>query len=112
MVIQKKEKSTGNVFSFLSTEYDIPFTTSALYTTYSTVDQVALSCLQDFREITERNKDLFQKTITDYCGDLGINAGGLKIENITSISLPFQVRSLMITLLNKSIKHSGLKELL
>nr|XP_034332771.1 uncharacterized protein LOC105332671 isoform X5 [Crassostrea gigas] len=85
-------------------EYDIPFTTSALYTTYSTVDQVALSCLQDFREITERNKDLFQKTITDYCGDLGINAGGLKIENITSISLPFQItNTILITFYEESV---------
>ncbi|XP_065928633.1 uncharacterized protein [Magallana gigas] len=88
----------------LCLEYDIPFTTSALYTTYSTVDQVALSCLQDFREITERNKDLFQKTITDYCGDLGINAGGLKIENITSISLSFQItNTILITFYEESV---------
>eukprot|EP00105_Crassostrea_gigas_P016475 XP_011433863.2 PREDICTED: uncharacterized protein LOC105332838 isoform X2 [Crassostrea gigas] len=88
----------------LCLEYDIPFTTSALYTTYSTVDQVALSCLQDFREITERNKDLFQKTITDYCGDLGINAGGVKIENITSISLAFQItNTILITFYEESV---------
>ncbi|XP_052708723.1 uncharacterized protein LOC128183658 isoform X2 [Crassostrea angulata] len=88
----------------LCLEYDIPFTTSALYTTYSTVDQVALSCLQDFREITERNKDVFQKTITDYCGDLGINAGGVKIENITSISLSFQItNTILITFYEESV---------
>uniref|UniRef100_K1PF34 Tyrosine-protein kinase ephrin type A/B receptor-like domain-containing protein n=1 Tax=Magallana gigas TaxID=29159 RepID=K1PF34_MAGGI len=72
----------------LCLEYDIPFTTSALYTTYSTVDQVALSCLQDFREITERNKDLFQKTITDYCGDLVPCAPGMYMVSSQCVPCP------------------------
>lgn len=101
----------GNVWTpnrKLCLEYDVPFTTSALYTTYSTLDQVASSCLQDFRNITERNKDVFQKTITDYCGDLGIKAGSLKIKNITSASLAFRItNTILITFYEESVDVRG-----
>ena len=69
--------------------------TSSLSLIYETRDQLAATCLQKFQETSDANYDRFKRSIVDTCGQLGVTANNLKIENITSISLAFQVNSLL-----------------
>lgn len=76
-------------------EYEVPMSTSSLSLIYETRDQLAAACLQKFQETSDANYDRFKRSIVDTCGQLGVTANNLKIENITSISLAFQVNSLL-----------------
>ena len=77
-------------FNFLYLEYEFSTYMTNFDAVYQTHDQLASTCLSDFRSLTTAHMAAFQTSISTSCSLH--SSGNVTIHNITSSSLTFQVR--------------------
>ncbi|XP_048767079.2 uncharacterized protein LOC125674083 isoform X2 [Ostrea edulis] len=85
----------------LCLEYHTPVRTTSLHFLYNAEEQLAVTCLAKFEEITAQNMEAFRTSIANECNILSIKNESITIENITSSALAFELSNVV------SVKFSG-----